>query len=246
MENRKKQNSTSDAERVQKPNENDQKSVSKNGNADKKKGSHQTATICEVMTEDGTQDMSSKGALHSMILPVMVSHADRPDEEVLTSALLDSMSDSLFIKEELIKKLKASSVSTTLEVSTLVSKNVIPTELVISLTIRGMNENIMLQLPRTYGRSEIPMDRSLVPRPENVRRWPHLQEDQLQDYIDYLDVGLLIGANCSAAMMPKRVVASDDHEPYALKTPLGWGVIGWMQTVEIPVCTLCMEPPLEK
>ena len=205
----------------------------KSGKSPKKDG-HETAVTHRVMTgeQDGSKDLTSQGSLHSMILPVMVGYTDSPDEQVMTYALLDSMSDSCFIKEDLITKLHAKGVTTNLEVTTLVSKKVVQTEMVTGLTIRGVNESITPELPRTYGRDDIPIERSLIPRMETVRRWSHLQDvaEQLPPYQEDLDVGLLIGANCSAAMMPKRVVAGKDYEPYALKTAIGWGVIGRMQS----------------
>ena len=69
-----------------------------------------------------------------------------------------------------------------------------------------------------------------------MSKWPHLQHiaEQLYPYIEDLDIGILIGSNCSAAMMPKQVISREDHEPYAMRTPLGWGVIGWVQPPEDP------------
>ncbi|KAL8610702.1 hypothetical protein ACOMHN_047271 [Nucella lapillus] len=39
-------------------------------------------------------------------------------------------------------------------------------------------------------------------------------------------VGLLIGYNCSEALMPKQVVQSENNKPFAIETRLGWSVIG--------------------
>ncbi len=181
--------------------------------------------------------MSNKGELHSMILPVMVSHADSPDEQMMTYALLDTMSDTCFIKADLLQQLKVEGQRADLEITTLTSKSgkmIVDTEVVTGLRIRGINEQTTVALPKTYGKDDIPVSRSLIPKPESVKRWPHLQDvaQQLPAYREDLDVGLLIGANCSAAMLPKKVVTGSDQEPYAQKTAIGWGVIGWMWTPE--------------
>ena len=42
-----------------------------------------------------------------------------------------------------------------------------------------------------------------------------------------MQVGLLIGCNCPRALRPLDVIVGhDDDDPYAIKTALGWGIIG--------------------
>ena len=42
-----------------------------------------------------------------------------------------------------------------------------------------------------------------------------------------IEVGLLIGSNCSRAIMPREIIpAGPDDGPYAQRTDLGWGIIG--------------------
>ncbi len=45
---------------------------------------------------------------------------------------------------------------------------------------------------------------------------------------DLLDcpVGLLIGYDCPRALKPTQVISGKDHEPYTVKTDLGWSVVG--------------------
>ncbi len=45
---------------------------------------------------------------------------------------------------------------------------------------------------------------------------------------DLLDcpVGLLIGYDCPRALKPTQVISGKDHDPYAVKTDLGWSVVG--------------------
>ena len=39
-------------------------------------------------------------------------------------------------------------------------------------------------------------------------------------------MGLLIGANCTKAIKPREVIPGANDDPYAVRTMLGWGVIG--------------------
>ena len=45
---------------------------------------------------------------------------------------------------------------------------------------------------------------------------------------DNKEVSLLIGANCVRALEPREVISSQNGGPYALKTLLGWSVVGPM------------------
>ena len=39
-------------------------------------------------------------------------------------------------------------------------------------------------------------------------------------------MGLLIGNNCVRAIKPRRLVTGKPSEPYAVRTAIGWGVVG--------------------
>ena len=59
--------------------------------------------------------------------------------------------------------------------------------------------------------------------------WPHLEKlkDKLAPKLD-CDVGVLIGYDCSKALDPREVVSAGPNKdgPFALKTDLGWGIVG--------------------
>lgn len=40
------------------------------------------------------------------------------------------------------------------------------------------------------------------------------------------EVGLLIGYNCSQALLPREVVSCKDDEPFTQRTDLGWSIVG--------------------
>ena len=52
-------------------------------------------------------------------------------------------------------------------------------------------------------------------------------------YRDDIEVGLLIGTNFPKAIKPREVIPGADHDPYGIKTDLGWGIIG----------RVCKSPP---
>ena len=53
-----------------------------------------------------------------------------------------------------------------------------------------------------------------------------------------IEVGLLIGFNCSQALAPYRVILGEDGEPYGQKSVLGWSIVG-SPSAEDQKCSVC-------
>jgi hypothetical protein len=170
----------------------------------------------------------AEGSKSSMIVPVYVSHGDDSVNEVLVYALLDTQSDTSFVLEDTCEKLKVSVPVVQLVLSTMSARNEpVITRKISDLHVRGYNCSEKIKLCAAYTSPGIPVDRSHIPTPDTARRWPHLQKiaDQLVPLQD-VDVGLLIGYNCTQALIPREVIPSPADEPYGQKTGLGWGIVG--------------------
>lgn len=91
----------------------------------------------EIVVHLSNQKVTSKS---SMIVPVWVFHKDKPEHKVLIYALLDTQSDTTFIKESTCDKLGVHRVSTKLSLSTLHATDIeIQTSHVQGLLIQGLN-----------------------------------------------------------------------------------------------------------
>ncbi len=76
----------------------------------------------------------------------------------------------------------------------------------------------------------MPANRDHIPTPEKAKIWSHLAHLQ-KDLMPLADceVGLLIGYDCSEALIPTEVVPPIRDGPFAQKTDLGWGIVGIVQ-----------------
>jgi hypothetical protein len=163
----------------------------------------------------------------SMIIPVYLSSSDDPDNECLVYALLDTQSDTTFVLEETGESLNATSEPTRLKLSTMTSTSVIDCQRYTGLQIRGMGSSERIQLPESYSRSFIPVNKSHIPTPEVAERWSHLRNLSTKIApMQNCEVGLLIGYDCPAALAPIDVVRGTEDEPFAVRTELGWTVVG--------------------
>ena len=175
---------------------------------------------------------SKKGSdqvMSSMVVPVWLTHSKVPNQSCLVYALLDSQSDNSFILDQTLNSFPVESTEVELSVSTMTGLNQnVKSRKCNGFTVRGHNLSEKVELPTLYSRSEIPSNRDHFPTPSFCRKYPHLESisSMLQSFSN-IEVGLFIGFNCSKALCPLEVVQGpDSSSPFAIRTPLGWSVVG--------------------
>lgn len=164
----------------------------------------------------------------SMIVPVWVSSRNNAGTEKLVYALLDTQSDTTFIDQEVSNTLQADACPVKLKLTTMIGRDtIIKSERVSGLRVRGYSSSIHIDLPPAYSKDCIPVNRTHIPTCETARKWNHLSTvvDEIPPLKD-CEVGLLIGYNCSRAMAPREVIPGGKDEPYAVRTDLGWSIVG--------------------
>ena len=171
----------------------------------------------------------SKCQANSMIVPVWLSHASNPESERLVYALLDDQSDTTFITDTVLNHLGVSGPQTNLLLSTMhATDELIKSRKIGGLIVQDFNRQVTLQLPKAFSREIIPAKRSHIPRPESALQWPHLEKiaAHIAPYQNDVEIGILIGSDCPRAIMPREIIPGEDNSPYALRSDLGWGIIG--------------------
>ena len=167
--------------------------------------------------------------MNSLIVPVWLSHQKDPSHKVLVYALLDDQSDTTFIAKETLYQLGVHGHQTQLLLSTMHGRDTaIPSEKVNGLLVQDFKCEVTIPLPNTFSAQTIPARREQIPKPETALNWSHMKKiaEQLMPYRDDVKVGLLIGSNCTRAIMPREVIPGRHDDPYALRTDLGWGIVG--------------------
>ena len=92
------------------------------------------------------------------------------------------------------------------------------------LEVAALNDNKFLRLPDVYTQKSIPVTKDNIPKEEDLKKWPYLQEVELTPI--NASIGLLIGANAPKALEPWKIVNSEGNGPYAVQTRLGWVIYG--------------------
>ena len=171
----------------------------------------------------------SKSQGNSMMFPVWLSHASNPRTERLVYALLDDQSDTTFVADDILNHLDVSGPETNLLLSTMHATNeLIKIRKKGGLIVQDFKRQVTLHLPKPFSHEIIPAKRSHIPRPESALLWPHLEKiaAQIAPYRNDVEIGILIGSDCPREIMPREIIPGEDDSPYALRSDLGWGIIG--------------------
>ena len=169
------------------------------------------------------------GDITSMIVPVRLA-CPESNQSVIVYAVLDDQSDACFIQESILSQLNANGLESVINIATMLGEDKVKCKKVYGLTVEGLCEDtgVVVNLPCVYSRQTIPAKREQIPTKESAVKWPHLHEiaERLPDYDSEIPIGLLIGANCIDGIKPQRIIPGGQKEPYAMKTLLGWGIVG--------------------
>ena len=206
----------------------DESKVSPKHSNEDQAGVVQSAEATSSCTSTCNATGATGAITNSMIVPVQIYHQDSPERQVVIYALLDPASNGTFIKNSILEELQVNGVETQLKLNTMHGSEVVATRRVGGLIVERMDKEVHIELPKTYTRNEIPSKRNEIPRPESAAKWPHLSHlvNKIYPYQENLQVGLLIGSNCPSAIKPKQVIPGRSSDPYAIRTLLGWGIIG--------------------
>ena len=166
--------------------------------------------------------------VNSMIIPVWLNHQDNPQVEVMVYALLDDASDTTFVRTSALQALGVQGVDVKLNLYTMHGNTEIAAQRIHGLVVKRLDKRVQIELPKTYSRDSIPSRRNQIPRPETANAWPHTKRiaDKISPYKEDVEVALLIGCNCPKAIKPREVILGKGDEPYAMRTLLGWGILG--------------------
>ncbi|XP_057678097.1 uncharacterized protein LOC130907254 [Corythoichthys intestinalis] len=175
----------------------------------------------------------------SMIVPVWLSGASNNGHEILVYALLDTQSSNTFIVQDICEKIQAVTEPVKLKLTTMTDRgSVVQSQRVDGLKVRGYFSQEYIDLPTTYTRDYMPLEQNSIPTRETTKLWAHLQNisKEMPELLD-CPAALLIGYDCARALKPRKVIPGNDYDPYAIKTDLGWSIVGsikpWTSSVEV-------------
>ena len=186
------------------------------------------------------------------IVPVKV-RASSGGNFVKTYALLDG-STTTFCSIDLLNELNVTGRYVQLTTTTISNRNVATNaQLIQNLEVCDFNENEHVGLSQCFSLKSLPILKNEIPTKLDASNWDYLNHISMPKL--NANVGLLIGCNYPQVLQPLEVIPSQNGGPYALKTLLGWSVIGlrflkqpsekncvfFVKTKFSAICDMCMD-----
>ena len=164
----------------------------------------------------------------ALIVPVYLSKEQNPEVKRIVYAVLDSQADSCFVSKSVLSELGVKGTEVSLQLRTMAGTETIESEKISNLMVSSLDGDTQVKLQRLYSRDVIAADHAQIPDPRMVRKWKHLQiiADEMHPVMKNVPIGLLIGRHHARILKPLDCIPGEADDPYALRTSVGWGVIG--------------------
>ena len=158
------------------------------------------------------------------VVPVKVRSRDA-DKVVETYALLDSGSDISLCDKTLARELGVRGQEKTFFLTTQEREDSPRVGREISLTVESLDGTDKVEVKRLWTVDRLNASRRSIPSEQDTRQWPHLEDIKLQS-ISEKEVRLIVGTNAPEAFWVLEERRGNRGEPYAIRTPLGWTLMG--------------------
>ena len=168
--------------------------------------------------------------------------------QVITRAFLDNGSAGTFCKESLLERLGLKTKtykSVELSVGTMHGEHKMGCSLIDGVKVSDFDGNNIISLPPLYAVKNLPVTKYDTFSKDEVSQWSHLRDVRIPECDE--EIELLIGTNAPEALQPWEIINSENSEPFAYKTKLGWVVCGTVNYHgrRVSVNTLAIRSELE-
>ncbi|XP_070562373.1 uncharacterized protein [Ptychodera flava] len=195
-------------------------------------GSSSTSTTTASTTNGASVTANCKAIktnqprISLQVVPVKVSGLDG-GPAIQTYAFLDSGSDTTICLESLTEKLGLRGKPINYTLSTLDAESTKHGR-EVQLDLRALNGVECVHLNRVWTTDMLPISASSIPTVKDIKGWRHLNGIELPE-LDEKEVTILIGNDVPEAHWALEEKRGGRKQPYAIRTLLGWTVIGPMK-----------------
>ena len=148
-----------------------------------------------------------------------------------TYAFLDSGSDVTLCDERLVQELGLQGTERSFSLTTQEKRNSLRRGFEVDLVVEALDGSESLNLKNVWTVKQLNVSPNSIATPNDIKMWPHLEGVYLPSIEK--EVRILIGSNVPEAFWVLEERRGEKGEPYAIRSPLGWSVLGPMQAVGI-------------
>jgi len=138
-----------------------------------------------------------------------------------TYALIDDGADKSLCDERLLKRLGQKGRPVDFKKTTVSSAGSSVSGSEVTARVQSIAGSDVVELTKVWSVKRLPVNAKSAASAESIRRFPHLADIDIPRVVSN-DVMLLIGTDAPEAHIPIEVRAGDGHQPFAVRTRLGW------------------------
>ena len=169
---------------------------------------------------------SRRSRVSLQIVPVKV-HGGDSGLEIETYAFLDNGSDVTLCLRSLAESLGVSGKPVHFSLSSINAENTPRSGYEVALNVMALNGDHPIFLDKVWTVDRLPISKRSVPSDEDVSQWSHLKGIKFARFDGgEKTVGILIGNDVPEAHWVCEERRGRRKKPYAVRTPLGWTLIG--------------------
>ena len=174
----------------------------------------QSKTVCNSLGETDVE--VSLG-----VIPVRIVG---PKGSVVIQALLDTGANTTLIHKDVISRLGISGVTTQIKLNTVLEASSITADK-CHFTIEAMDSTDRVSVRGAFAVDQLPIKLKASTISRRFKRWPHLDGITIEECNDERVV-MIIGCDQPKAHWVLDTRIGSDSQPFAIKTPLGWVLLG--------------------
>ena len=169
---------------------------------------------------------SGRSRVSLQIVPVRVRGGEG-GPEIETYAFLDNDSDTTLCLSSLAESLGFSGKPVHFSLSSINAENIPKSGYEVSLNVLALDGEDSILLDKVWTVDRLPISKRSVPSDEDVSQWPHLKGVKFPRLDgEEKAVSILIGNDVPEAHWVYDERRGRRKQPYAVRTPLGWTLIG--------------------
>jgi hypothetical protein len=165
----------------------------------------------------------SRPGVRLRVIPVTVRGIDEA-HEVQTYALLDDGSHVSLCDSSLVKRLGITGVPTTFSLTT-VNQGTKENRGEVRLIVSDLDGSENVDITRAWTVNNLPISKRSISTTNDVFGWSHLDGIVFPE-LENENVSMIIGSDVPEAHWVLEQRRGGRKEPYAVRTPLGWTLIG--------------------
>ncbi|XP_068712758.1 uncharacterized protein [Montipora foliosa] len=187
-------------------------------------------TSCNTSAHSVNPVVNSSEVLLQVIPVKVISNSGR---QITTYGLIDSGSDITMVDPSLVKLLNIEGTLSKLSLTTVNSADVEERGMKVNFKIASLDsqDDHVIAVNPAWAVKDLTIPLKHTRLSKSLEQWPHLREVRFPE-VERRKISILLGTNIQEVFVPLDVRKGNQNEPLAIKSCLGWSILGGFSNLQ--------------